>query len=142
MNPEENPSDPVDSFLEGISEIMEKMVKNQANAIQGTISKEIRERLAVVEQQVAFLKRVSEETARAAGITPEEIKASIANPDKLGEREKEFIKKSEKLKKEITKKQEALRTSVKEKEKEVKKKSTTRKKKFDRTGARKNWKPL
>lgn len=142
MSKNKSPDDPVDNFLESVSNIMEKIVKSQTEALQGTISKEIEERLAVVEKQVELLKKISEETVAAVGISPLEVQKMIETPDLLPERERKIIKRSQQLKKEVEGKQVELQETILKKLKGDKKDKATRKNKFDRLGGKKNWKPM
>jgi hypothetical protein len=142
MSKNNSPEDPVDHFLESVSDIMEKIVKSQTKAIQGSISKEIHERLALVEKQVELLKKVSEETVASVGLSPSEVNKMIENPDSLPERERKIIQRAQKLEKEVEEKQVELHQEMVKKLKGEKKEKSVRKKKFDRLGANKNWKPL
>ncbi|ADI38931.1 hypothetical protein [Waddlia chondrophila] len=138
-------SEPFDSILDQIAELLEVADENKKEAIKGKVDKDLMNQLDFLEMKVQFFRNVTDQALKMSGITDEELGSHIENfSDNPTTKSQKMIARADQLKKrlQVLEKQYELRfRAAKMQKKQEKSTGKKRKKKFKKLGGQ-GWLPL
>lgn len=138
--------EPFNQFLDELNKLLEQLqsVKKPAQGIPI----EVEARLIALEKWMENVKKASDTSWGLLGVTDETLQNAINSLGRLRGSDKRLFEKTKKLENEIETARHNVgiaRKAAQQKEREqgkAGKKSQTRKKRFERLGSKKDWKPL
>lgn len=139
-------SQPIDQLLELIEELMQKAKVGQLKP--GKITPDIMARLEYIESAMEWISTLNAKTLASLGFTPQKLEEVLKGMEQLRPRDQRILRKTQLLKQDAEQmKRDLMVKSGAETHREKTlgkegKKIITRKKKFDRLGRKKDWKPL
>lgn len=145
------PLDPMEHLLEQLSNLMKFAQKNASKPLKKNNTANLQRQLELLEDLIAKFNETTNKELLAAGVTDEELKKKLDNPEQIPPKVRRFLERSVRLQIDATLMRDALKVAITRAalgltepttEAEKKKRIQKRKKKFKRMGGDTNWKPL